>query len=143
MIAVIRIRGEVNMNREIKETLNRLRLRKKYSCVIFAKPKKEQLGMIKKVKDFIAFGEISKEMLEKLIEARGRAIDKTKKVDFRAAAKEFSDGKKIEELNIKPFFRLHPPRGGIESKKHFSEKKGKGVLGDNKEKINELIERML
>jgi len=36
---------------------------------------------------------------------------------------------------------LHPPRKGIESKKHFGV--GKGVLGDNKEKINELLERML
>jgi large subunit ribosomal protein L30 len=44
-------------------------------------------------------------------------------------------------LNIKPFFRLHPPRGGIDSAKHFGIKKG--VLGNNKESINKLIERML
>ena len=46
---------------------------------------------------------------------------------------------KMDELSIKPFFRLHPPRGGIKSKVHFP----KGVLGNNKEKINELIMRML
>jgi large subunit ribosomal protein L30 len=44
---------------------------------------------------------------------------------------------KIE--SIKPFFRLHPPRGGINSKEKFP----KGSLGDNQEKINELVRRML
>ena len=48
-------------------------------------------------------------------------------------------GKKYDELGIKPFFRLHPPRGGIRSKVHYPE----GVLGNHKEKINELVERML
>ena len=45
--------------------------------------------------------------------------------------------KGLEELGLKPFFRLHPPRGGIESKKHFGV--GKGVLGDNK-KLSSKIE---
>jgi len=141
MIAIVRIRGEVNLNQDIKETLNRLRLGKKYSCAVFAKPEKETLGMIKKVKDFVAFGEINEETLGRLLEVRGKAIDKTRKVDFKAEAKEIIAGKKLQELNIKPFFRLHPPRKGIESKKHFGV--GKGVLGNNKEKINDLIERML
>ncbi len=114
-IAVIRITGEVGLRRDIAETLSRLRLRKKYSCVVLEKPTKEQLGMVKKVRDFVAFGEINPEMHKKLREKR-----KTK---------------------IKEFFRLHPPRGGIDSKKHFGV--GKGVLGDNKTKINNLIERML
>ena len=43
------------------------------------------------------------------------------------------------KTKIENFFRLHPPRGGIKSKIHFP----KGVLGDNKEKINDLIKRML
>jgi len=49
MICIIRIRGEVNMDGDVKETLHRLRLRKKYSCVVI-NPNKEQEGMIKKVK---------------------------------------------------------------------------------------------
>ena len=114
MIVVIRIKGDVGLKKPIRETLNRLRLRKKYSCIVL-EPNKEQLGMIKKVRDFIAYGEISEEIYKKLIEKR-----KTK---------------------IKNFFRLHPPRGGIEAKKPFGV--GKGVLGNNKEQINELIRRML
>src|SRR3989338_217539 len=112
MICIIRIRGEVNMDRDVAETLSRLRMRRKYACVVI-NPNKEQEGMIKKVKDLVAFGEISKEKLEK--------------------------GKKYESLNLKPFFRLHPPRGGIKSKAHFP----KGVLGNHRGKINELVLRML
>jgi ribosomal protein L30/L7E len=111
--AVIRITGEVGLRKNIVETFNRLRLRKKYSCVVFENPSKEQLGMINKVRDFVAFGEINEPTYKKLVEKR-----KTK---------------------IKDFFRLHPPRGGIKTKLHFP----KGVLGNHKEKINELIERML
>lgn len=112
-IAVIRITGEVGLRKDIIETLNRLRLRKKYGCMILEDPTKEQRGMVNKVKDFVAFGEINEDIYKKLVEKR-----KTK---------------------IKNFFRLHPPRGGIKTKLHFP----KGVLGDHKEKINKLIERML
>ncbi len=117
MIAIIRIKGQVKIRKQIIETLNRLNLKKKYSCIILEKPKAEELGMLEKVRDFVAFGEIDNETYKKLIEARGK----------------FS--------RSKTHFRLHPPRKGIESKKHFGV--GKGVLGDNKEKINDLILRML
>jgi hypothetical protein len=49
--------------------------------------------------------------------------------------------KTLSELGLKPFFRLHPPVKGIDSKIHFGRKKG--VLGDNKDKINDLVRRML
>ncbi|MBU0894329.1 MAG: uL30 family ribosomal protein [Nanoarchaeota archaeon] len=115
MKLIIRIKGQVGLKKEIIETLYRLRLRKKYSCIVIDKPTKIQLGMINKVRDFVAFGEISEEVYKRLVEKR-----KTK---------------------IKNFFRLHPPRGGIESKKHFGV--GKGVLGNNGKEINKLVERML
>jgi len=140
MICAIRIKGQVGIDKKMKETLNRLRLRRKYACVVI-NPTKENLGMIKKVRNFIAYGEISKETLEKLIEKRGQALDKEKKINAEKAAEELEKGKNYRDLNLKPFFRLHPPRGGIDSKKHFGVKKG--VLGNNKDKINELIERML
>ena len=138
MIAVIRIHGRVKLKRHIVETLNRLRLRKKYACIVL-NPTTEQLGMIKKLRDFVAFGEIKKEVFEKLIEKRGKLIDKSKKINAKKISEELEKGKSYEEINLKPFFGLHPPRKGIKSKLHFP----KGVLGDNKEKINDLIKRML
>src|SRR3989344_8732068 len=138
MICMVRIRGEVNMDRDVAETLSRLRLRKKYSCVVM-NPNKEQEGMIKKVKDLVAFGEINKETFEKLLEKRGQLIDKKKKIDAEKVIEELEKGKKLTDLNLKPFFRLHPPRGGIKSKLHFP----KGVLGNHGSKINDLVLRML
>ena len=111
-IAVIRIKGQVGLNKDINETLNRLKLRKKYSCVVI-EGTKENLGMIKKVENQVAFGEINEETYAKLVEKR--------------------------KTQIENFFRLHSPRGGIKTKVHFP----KGGLGNHKEKINELIERML
>ena len=141
MICIIRIRGEIGLRKKVVDTLYRLRLRKKYSCIVL-NPTKEQEGMIKKVKDFVAFGEISDETLKELIEKRGQLIDKKKgKPKEEDVIKTLKEKKKIQEFNLKPFFRLHPPRKGIESKKHFGV--GKGVLGNNKEKINELVRRML
>lgn len=125
MIAAIRIKGQVGLKKEVIETLYRLRLRRKYACVVLENPTKEQLGMIKKVKDFVAFGEIDTETYKELKEKRGKKVTTLKG----------TSGK------LKPFFRLHPPRGGIDSKKHFGVKKG--VLGNNKDKINDLIRRML
>ncbi len=138
MICIIRIHGRVGLNKDVEETLKRLRLRKKYHCVVL-NPTKENLGMIKKTRNQIAFGEINKETFEKLIEKRGEAIDKSKKINAKEIISELEKGKKYTDLNLKPYFRLHPPRKGINSKVHFP----RGVLGDNKEKINDLILRML
>lgn len=117
MIAAIRIRGQVGLDKDVKETLFRLRLRRKYACVVFENPTEIEMGMLKRVRSFIAFGEISQETYNSLVEKRG---------------------KKDTEGNLKPFFRLHPPRGGANTKLHYP----KGILGENK-KMNELLERML
>ena len=140
MIAIIRIKGMIGIQRDVRETLDKLRLRKKYACVI-VRDKPEILGMLKKVRDFVAYGKINKETLVELIEKRAKALPGAK-IDAEKIAGEFIEGKtekKFSELGMKPFFSLHPPRGGIKSKVHFP----KGILGNNKDKINELLERML
>jgi large subunit ribosomal protein L30 len=118
MICLIRIKGQVGLNEDVKETLYRLRIRKKYACVVLEKPSEVQLGMIKAVKNLIAYGEISKETYKKLVDARG---------------------KKDTEGKLKPFFRLHPPRGGANTKVHYP----LGVLGNHGKDIDKLVEKML
>src|SRR3972149_6243627 len=103
MIRIIRIRGETKIDGDVKETFDRLRLRKKYSCIVI-NPNKEQIGMIRKLEDFTAFGEIKKDIFEKLIDARGQKINKEKKIDSKKAIEEIEKGKKYEDLNLKPFF---------------------------------------
>jgi len=138
MICIVRIHGRVGLDKGVKETLERIRLGKKYTCVVI-NPNKEQAGMIKKLRNFVAFGNIKRDVFEKLIDKRCQKIDKKKDIDSKKIVEELEKGKTYESLNLKPFFRLHPPRGGINSKLHFP----KGVLGDNQEKINDLILKML
>jgi len=141
MIAAIRISGMIKLRSEIQETLFRLRLRKKYTCVILNEKNPQTLGMIKDIKDCIAFGTIDEKTLVSLIKARGKKIgDKGAKVEHpEKIAAEILAGKNMEDLGIKPFFGLHPPRGGINTKLHFP----RGVIGNHKEAINKLITRML
>ncbi len=115
-IAVILIRGTINAGREEKETLNMLNLRKKHSCVVLDK-NPVNTGMVKKCKDYVAYGEISPETLEELKKKRGKEKQK--------------------------HYALHPPRGGfgrVGTKKAHAEK---GSLGNLGEKINDLIKRMI
>ena len=137
LIVLIRIAGQVKVIGDVKNTLERLRLRKKYSCVLL-KPTKDILGMIKKIRYHVAFGNIDKKILIELIKARGKTLDKSE-VNAEKIAEELISGKKLQDLGLKPFFTLHPPRKGIKSKLQYP----KGVLGDNKADINKLIERML
>jgi large subunit ribosomal protein L30 len=137
LTAVIRISGMVKVNKDIEDSLSRLRLRRKYSCVVI-NPGKDILGLIKKVKYYVAYGPISRETLIKLLKDRGKTID-GKKFDVEKAASDLINGKKLRDMGLKPFFRLHPPRKGINSKLQYP----KGVLGNNKKDINKLIERML
>ncbi len=139
MKVIIRIAGMVNINEDVENTLSRLRLRRKYACSIIDMDNNEIKGMVKKIRSFVAYGEIDKLTLIELIKKRGHSLDKTKKIDPEKISEILLKEKKFNNTGIKPFFRLHPPRGGINSKDHFP----KGVLGDHKEKINDLIRRML
>ena len=139
LLILIRIKGDVKVKPQIRETLFRLRLRRKYAAVLVNGTKKETMNMVDKVKHSIAFGLIEKETLIKLIEVRGKSID-GKKVNAASVAEGLLSGKKLEDFNLKPFFRLHPPRKGIDSKIQFN---NGGVLGNNRQEINKLVERML
>ena len=138
LIVIIRISGMVKVNKDIENALYRLKLRRKYSCVV-VKPTKDTLGLIEKVKYYVAYGEIDKETLIKLLKARGQKIDKKSKKDAGEIAEKLSSGDSFKQWGLKSFFRLHPPRKGIKSKLQYP----KGVLGNNKKDINKLIERML
>ncbi len=142
LLVVIRISGMVKVRKDIAECLDRLRLRRKYACVLINGNDRNIMGMLKKVRFYIAYGEIDKDVLVELLKEKGKLIEGNKKelkIDAEKTASELINGKKLSELGLKPFFRLHPPRKGIKSKLQYP----KGVLGNNKKDINKLIGRML
>jgi len=137
--AVIRISGRVGIKRKVAEGLKRLGLKTKYSCVVL-KGTEEQKGMLKSLRDYVAYGEISEDDFKELLKARAKVVNgNEKKPSEDEIVKGFEQDKKLKEMNIQPVFRLHPPRKGIESKQRFPQ----GVLGNHGEKINELLKRML
>ena len=138
MIIVIRISGLVEVPMKVNATLDRIRLRRKYSAIILKEGVQTQ-KLLQKIRNFAAYGIIDKDTLKELLLKRGKSI-KGGKIDAEKVMAEL-DKKGLEELGIKPFFRLHPARGGINTKKHYPIQGG--VLGDNKESINELVRRML
>ncbi|MDE1860751.1 MAG: uL30 family ribosomal protein [Candidatus Micrarchaeota archaeon] len=132
LIAVIRVRGTIGVRHDISETLRRLNLGKPNNfTLVFGT--KSNLGMIKQCSDFIAYGAISQERLEKILTRKGIKFGSDDVQGLISGKKRARD---MMELPI----RLHPPRRGYGSiKSPFS--KG-GALGYHGEEINDLIRRM-
>jgi len=152
MFAAIRIRGSIKVKKEINDTLDMLRLRRINHCIVVPETS-HNLGMLKKVKDYIAFGKVDKKIIMKLFKERGMLKGRkkltenelkkiTKIKDFENFSDELLKSKiKLRDFpEIKPVFRLNPPRKGFKSTRLPYPK---GDLGNRKEKINELIERMI
>jgi large subunit ribosomal protein L30 len=64
-IAVIRIRGAVKLNKEIKDTFDMLKLYKQNFCVVLDDSPSIK-GMLKKIEGYVAWGEIDEETLKLL-----------------------------------------------------------------------------
>ena len=62
MIAVIRIRGTVNISDKIAPTMENLRLFKTNHMVL-VKDDKSSKKMVEKVKDYVTFGDINEEKM--------------------------------------------------------------------------------
>lgn len=151
MIAVIRVRGTTGVKGEIADTMKMLRLNRINHAVILDENPSYQ-GMLQKAKDYITWGEINEETLAKVITKRGRLPGGAKVTEeylkentphktIEDVAKAVFKGEKLEELGIKPVFRLHPPRKGYKNvKKAYNED---GTLGYRGENIEDLIGKML
>jgi large subunit ribosomal protein L30 len=141
MYAVIRIRGSINMKKDIKDTLAMLRLNRKMHCVLI-KENDVMKGMLRKVRNWITWGEIDDDNLRILIEKRGRKIGEKKLLnqEVEEAFKKIKENQKTPE-EIKPVFRLTPPSKGFKEsvKQHYPQ----GELGYRGKEINELLKRMI
>jgi len=151
--AVVRVRGTVNVKPDIKRTMELLRLTRANHCVLLEENVVYK-GMLQMVKDYTTWGEINKETLSKLLSLRGRLIgDKPLTEEYLKKATPYHSFEKLSDAiienkikygeipEIKPLFRLNPPKKGHRTVKRSFVKKGS--LGYRKEHINTLIERML
>lgn len=124
-LAVIRIRGLNRLKVKVDDTMKMLHLFKKNYCTIV--PATDSIvGMIKKSKDYVTWGEIDAET-EKELKEKKQETTKDK------------EGNDIP----KKFFRLNPPIGGFERKGTKIPFSKGGALGYRADKINKLIKKMI
>ncbi|MDI6806755.1 MAG: 50S ribosomal protein L30 [Candidatus Aenigmarchaeota archaeon] len=151
MLAIIRIRGKVGVEEEIEDTLKILRLKTVNNCVIVPETPAYK-GMIKKVRNFVAYGNIDFDTFLTMLKKRGRLTgnkrltkENVKELGFNTIeemAEVIFEGKiKIKDIRkLQPVFRLTPPKKGHKSiKEHYP----KGSLGYWGDKINSLLRRMI
>jgi large subunit ribosomal protein L30 len=152
MYAAVRLRGGVKTRQDIRDTLSMIRLDRINHCVLLPETPNYK-GMIHKAKDYIAWGVISPETLEQMLENRGRLeggdaltleylTNNTKFKSFGELAKAICEGKSSlsDVPKLKHVFRMHPARKGLKgTKRTFQEG---GDLGFHGAQINALLNKM-
>ena len=150
--AIIRVRGVNNTRKTINATCKLMNIAKIHN-LSFVDDRVSYKGMLQKAKDTITWGEVDVLMVEKVLSKWGKLPgnkpltdaylkEKTKYTTIKEFAKAFVDLKAdLKDIpDLKPFFRLHPPRKGYEATK-LPYSIG-GSLGYRGESINHLIKRM-
>ena len=139
-IAAIRVRGITGVKTKIEDTLNMLRLYKNNYCSVLPN-NPIYVGMLKKAKDYITWGEIDDETFKILVDKRGEEFH-GREADSKGKIK-YNDFVVANNKKIKKSFRLNAPRKGFGRKgiKHSFQQGG--ALGYRAEKINDLIKRMV
>jgi large subunit ribosomal protein L30 len=148
---VLRIKGTVNVPHWARYTLDNLSLYKKFWATILPETP-ESIGMLRKIKDFVAWSHIDASFVKELLEKRGKTIgskplkllpDSAPYNDIDELAADLAKDKiRLSSLQmVKPWFALNPPRGGFK-RKTKTQYHQKGVLGEDKELV-EIIKRMI
>jgi large subunit ribosomal protein L30 len=123
-LAVVLIRNTTEASSDIRDTLKMLGLDRKFTCRVLENNPRNK-GMLDKVKDYTASGEIDAETEKLLEQKRGKR------------------GKKGKEGKTRKDFHLSPPRGGFERKgiKHSFEQGG--AIGYRGNRMAGLIRKMV
>ena len=153
MQALVQIRGDVNMDTDIHDTLKMLNIHHVNHATLV--PETETYnGMVSKVNDFVAFGEPSQSTVELLVEQRAEPAEGDADIDDewvaehteyddvagRARAR-VSEEPTLQAQGLSPTLRLHPPRGGHDGIKHPTKEGGELGRHDT-EGIDDLLEAM-
>jgi large subunit ribosomal protein L30 len=128
-LAVVRVRGLVNLRHDVKKTFEYLNLQNKNWCIILEDTPTLK-GMVTKVKDYVTFGEVTDDVISEIVTKRGKETTDENAFEFK--------GKKYQK-----FFRLNSPTKGYGRKGVKIPFSTGGALGYRGDKINDLIKRMI
>jgi large subunit ribosomal protein L30 len=150
---IIRLRGTQNLNPKTKDTLKYMRLNRINHAVVLPESDTTK-GMLQVAKDYVTWGEVDAKTLAAVIKARGRLVGDAPITDAHVAkhtsfksidalAEAIAAGKtRYQDVpEVKPIFRLHPARKGLEGIKRSVQ--AGGALGYRGPDINELLGRMM
>jgi large subunit ribosomal protein L30 len=169
MEALVQLRGEVHQSNEVRDTLSMLNLGR-VNHATFVPETETYRGMITKVNDWVAHGEPSEEVVAALVRQRGEpaegdgdgdgadpaasperaggpvdddwVAENTEYDDVDAlAAALVAEETTLQEADLSPTLRLHPPRGGHDGIKH--PRTEGGTLGKQPtDEMDDLLEAM-
>ena len=152
-LAVIRVRGVSDVFREIKDTLKMLHLSRNCHATLVDN-RTSYVGMLRKARNCVTWGEVSLENTVFLLKKRGRVVGNKKLTNDYAKELGYESLENLAEAihagkaefgglpNVKPVFRLHPPKKGFNGKVKRSFAAG-GVTGYRSDAINDLIRKMV
>jgi len=148
---VVRIKGTVNIPRWAQATLDGLNLDRRFRATVVPESE-EYLGMLRKVKEEVAWTKADAGIVKELLEKRGRKAG-YKPISKSDLPKEYNS---IDDLavaiaenkvaiskleGIKPWFALSPPKGGFK-RKTKTQYAQNGILGEDGELVG-IVKRML
>ncbi|MFB6269357.1 MAG: 50S ribosomal protein L30 [Halobacterium sp.] len=124
MLAVVKVRGEVNISEDVEDTFEMLNIHNVNHCALVPETETYE-GMVAKVNDYVAYGEPSRDVLATLVESRGEPAQGSADVDDEWVAENtdyddvddlagalLDEETTLREAGLSPALRLHPPRGG-------------------------------
>lgn len=152
-VAILRLRGNVNISREREYVFKLMHLtRKNHTTLVKTSP--SMMGSIRKIQDYATWGEIDQPTIYQLLTQRGFLTgnqplsdtivnEKTRytSIDKLATAIHNLEVELWNIQDLKPVFRLHPPRGGF--KRTIKKPYPVGELGYRGSEINDLIAKMI
>jgi large subunit ribosomal protein L30 len=152
-LVAVRIRGLSDIPQETKDTLMMLRLtRNCHATLLDDRPAYN--GMLRKSKNCLTWGEVSQESIALLLKNRGRLVGDKKLTDEYAKELGYESLDDLAEAifkvdvefsslpEVKPVFRLRPPKKGFKGKVKRSYAAG-GEAGYRGDAINDLLKRMV
>jgi large subunit ribosomal protein L30 len=156
LLLAVRLLGPFGTPKDVEDALVSLRLRRKFRAVLLEK-NDSVLGALRKVKDYVTWGEVKSHVIAIILKERGELSDGTALTD--KFIKENLEHESIEDVGlaltrgriklkslwekgIVPVFRLRPPSGGFDSsiKRPFG---SYGELGYRGAEITQLVTRMV
>ena len=155
--AVVMVRSGIKSAEGVRDGLRFLNLTRINHCVVVPETDSYK-GMLRRVKDNITWGEVSPDIVARLLKERGRVDGSDADVEEFLKAAGFSSLDKLAAdiaddkvslthiKGLKPVFRLPPPMKGYEGVKRgysIARPNRGGTLGYRGEAINALLDRML